>query len=74
MISIQGENIDLTKLEVEDLVDIHVLQKFLDNFAVGVNCAAIAVDRNGTPVTKPSRYTKFCDQFVNASSLQIKVN
>lgn len=69
MISIQGENIDLTKLEVEDLVDIHVLQKFLDNFAVGVNCAAIAVDRNGTPVTKPSRYTKFCDQFVNASSI-----
>lgn len=58
-------NIDMSVLEISDIVDIALLQKFQDNFATGMDCASVTVDRNGTPITKPSAYTKFCDGFVH---------
>ncbi|MCI1931770.1 MAG: PocR ligand-binding domain-containing protein [Clostridia bacterium] len=62
-------NIDMDVLEIGDIVDIQLLQNFQDNFAIGMNCASVTVDRNGNPVTRPSSYTKFCSEFVNKSMI-----
>ncbi|GFP77203.1 PocR ligand-binding domain-containing protein [Clostridium fungisolvens] len=52
--------LDLEALEISDVIDLKLLQTFQDNFAIGMNIASVTVDRNGTPVTKPSSYTNFC--------------
>ncbi len=62
-------SIDMNVLEISDIVDISLLQNFQDNFALGLNCASVTVDRNGTPITKPSSYTRFCSEFVNKSRI-----
>lgn len=69
MISIINEKLDLKKLEVVDVIDINVLQKFLDNFAIGMNCAAVSVDRDGREITKPSNYCPFCSDFIHSNSI-----
>ncbi|XOQ48703.1 MAG: Methyl-accepting chemotaxis protein 1 [Eubacteriales bacterium] len=61
--------LDMKLLEISDIIDISLLQKFQDNFAIGMNCASVTVDRNGTPVTNPSSYTRFCDGFVHQSQI-----
>ncbi|QEY33664.1 chemotaxis protein [Caproiciproducens galactitolivorans] len=61
--------LDMKVLEISDIIDISLLQKFQDNFAIGMNCASVTVDRNGTPVTNPSSYTRFCDGFVHQSQI-----
>lgn len=66
---LQDGSIDMQALEISDIIDISLLQKFQDDFAIGMNCASVTVDRQGTPVTKPSSYTKFCDGFVHKSKL-----
>lgn len=53
-------NFDLKSLKIQDLIDIEVLQKFQDNFAISMGIASVTVDINGDPVTKPSSYTDFC--------------
>ncbi|WP_411675916.1 PocR ligand-binding domain-containing protein [Caproicibacter sp.] len=63
------EKIDLKALEITDIVDLVLLQKFQDNFAKGMNCASVTVDRNGNPVTQPSSYTKFCTEFIHKSTI-----
>lgn len=68
MIKILDNNtIDLDQLEIADVIDINLLQRFQDNFAFGINCASVTVDKNGKPITKPSSYTKFCDNFVQST-------
>jgi len=62
-------SIDMNILEISDVVNISLLQKFQDNFALGMNCASITVDRNGNPITNPSSYTRFCNDFVNKSRI-----
>lgn len=62
-------NIDMDILEIGDVVDLSLLQRFQDNFAIGMNCASVTVDRDGRPVTKPSSYTQFCDRFVHHSKI-----
>ena len=65
----ENGQIDMRTLEIEDVVDISLLQKFQDNFAVGVNCASVTVNRDGEPITKPSSYTKFCTDFIHQSAI-----
>lgn len=69
MISIKDGSIDLDVLEVEDIIDVDVLQRFLDNFALGMNCAAVSVNRKGEEITKPSYYRPFCSNYVHKSSI-----
>ncbi|MBP3889483.1 MAG: PocR ligand-binding domain-containing protein [Cellulosilyticum sp.] len=70
MIKILPDNsIDMDVLEIADIVDLEVLQNFQDNFAIGMNLASVTVDKTGTPVTKPSSYTRFCNCFVHESSI-----
>ena len=69
MINVVDNKIDLKSLEVRDIIDVAVLQKFLDNFAIGMNCAAVSVDREGKEITNPSHYRPFCSDFIHKSSL-----
>ena len=68
MIKISENNeLDMSALEIKDIIDIGLLQKFQDDFAFAMNCASVTVDREGNPVTNPSSYTKFCDRFVHST-------
>ena len=69
MIEIVDGKMNLKTLEIEDIIDISVLQNFLDNFAIGMNCAAVSVDRAGKEVTKPSYYRPFCSDFIHSTTL-----
>ena len=60
--------LDLGVLEIKDVLDIDMLQKFQDNFAQGMNIASVTVDRNGNSVTKPSSYTNFC-QYTHSTQI-----
>lgn len=55
------KEIRLDDIRLEDVIDIEFLQKFQDDFATAVGLASVTVDIDGKPVTKPSRYTKFCN-------------
>jgi signal transduction histidine kinase len=61
------KNIDIDSLEISDLIDIDLLQKFQDNFAESMDIASIIVDREGNPVTKPSAYTEYCIKFIHST-------
>ncbi|HEX3029152.1 MAG TPA: PocR ligand-binding domain-containing protein [Clostridia bacterium] len=64
---LENGGLDLTLLEITDVIDLKVLQTFQDNFALGMNIASVTVDRNGSPVTEPSSYTKFCIDFTHST-------
>ncbi|MDD3224102.1 MAG: PocR ligand-binding domain-containing protein [Clostridium sp.] len=57
---LENGDVDIDLLDIEDVIDIDLLQKFQDNFATGMNIASVTVDKEGKAVTKPSSYTKFC--------------
>lgn len=68
MIKIMDNNqLDMDAIEIKDIIDIGLLQKFQDDFALAMNCASVTVDKNGTPVTNPSSYTRFCDGFIHST-------
>lgn len=68
MIKILDNNeLDMNALEIKDIIDIKLLQKFQDDFAFAMNCASVTVDKDGNPVTKPSSYTRFCENFVHST-------
>lgn len=68
MIKVLDNNeLDMDALEIKDIIDITLLQKFQDDFAFAMNCASVTVDRDGNPVTKPSSYTIFCENFVHST-------
>ena len=69
MVVLDGNTVDVTKLELEDIIDKSVLQLFLDNFALGFNCAAVSVGRNGEEFTNPSYYRPFCANFIHTSAV-----
>lgn len=64
---LQNNQLDMDVLEIQDIIDIKLLQRFQDDFAFAMNCASVTVDRNGNPVTNPSSYTRFCDKFIHST-------
>jgi ligand-binding sensor protein len=64
-----SRNSELTSIKVGDVIDIDILQKFLDNFADSMNIASVAVDIDGNPITKPSSYTNFCMNFTHSTKV-----
>jgi len=69
MVEVINGMINLDKLEVADIIEINLLQDFLDNFALGMNCAAVSVDREGREITSPSYYRDFCSTFIHRTSI-----
>lgn len=59
---------DLNSIQIKDVIDIELLQRFQDNFAESMNIASITVDINGIPVTKNSSYTAFCEKFTQSTT------
>ncbi len=64
---LENNELDMGALEIKDIIDIKLLQKFQDDFAFAMNCASVTVDKEGNPVTNPSSYTRFCDKFVHST-------
>jgi Predicted sensor domain len=58
---------EISKLKLKDLMDIETLQKFQDNFATSMDIASVTVDIDGNPVTKPSSYTTFCNNYIHST-------
>lgn len=67
MIQFVNNEIDLDKIEVRDIINVDMLKKFLDNFALGMNCAAVSVDREGKEITDPSHYRAYCQNYIHKS-------
>ncbi|MCH5138690.1 PocR ligand-binding domain-containing protein [Clostridiaceae bacterium UIB06] len=61
-------DIELNSIQIKDVIDIDLLQRFQDNFAESMNIASITVDINGVPVTKNSSYTDFCQRFTQSTT------
>jgi len=60
-------DLDLSTLKLADVIDLDFLQRFQDDFAKGVGLASVTVDINGTPVTNPSSYTRFCQDYTHST-------
>lgn len=60
---------DLSKVKLVDIIEVEFLQKFQDDFAEGMGLASVTVDLDGNPVTKPSKYTKFCMDFTHSTDI-----
>lgn len=58
----------LNSIQIKDVIDIDLLQRFQDNFAESMNIASITVDINGVPVTKNSSYTNFCEKCIQSTT------
>lgn len=69
MNTILRTNDNLANLKLKDVLDIGILQKFQDNFAISMDIASVTVDINGDPVTKPSSYTSFCNDFTHSTTI-----
>ncbi|APC40165.1 sensor histidine kinase [Clostridium estertheticum] len=61
--------INKARLKITDILDVELLQKLQDNFSKNMDIASVIVDINGNPVTKPSRFTNFCTNFIQNSVL-----
>ncbi|HYE82421.1 MAG TPA: PocR ligand-binding domain-containing protein [Clostridia bacterium] len=47
-------------MNLRDLIDVEILQDIQDRFAEATGLAAVTVDFRGKPVTRYSKFTKFC--------------
>lgn len=57
---LDNNELDMNKLEIKDIMDINMLQRFQDDFALAMNCASATLDNDGNLITKASGYTRFC--------------
>ncbi|ODA42288.1 PocR ligand-binding domain-containing protein [Desulfosporosinus sp. BG] len=62
-----GDNLDISTVKLKDVIDIDFLQRFQDDFAKGVGLASVTVDPDGTPITNPSSYTRFCMDYTHST-------
>ncbi len=53
---------DKNNIHIEDVIDVKELQNLQDNWAKATNLAFVSVDCNGTPITKYSNFTPFCEK------------
>jgi len=65
--NIVEKDLDLGNLKLVDIIDIDFLQSFQDDFAKSVGLASVTVDADGTPVTNPSSYTRFCMDYTHST-------
>ena len=56
-----------TGVTFEELFDLKEIQRIQDEFASATSVASIITHLDGTPITHPSRFTRFCQDFVRAT-------
>jgi ligand-binding sensor protein len=64
----KSNDLGIQNIEIKDVIDIEILQKFQDNFAISMDVASVTVDIHGNPVTKPSSFTRFCQDFTHSTT------
>lgn len=64
---IMTSDLDLQHIRLQDVIDIDFLQEFQDDFAIGMGLASVTVDPEGNPITDPSSYTRFCDDYTHST-------
>jgi ligand-binding sensor protein len=65
--TVNKNSASISNIQLKDVLDIDLLQKFQDNFAESMDLASVTVDINGEPVTKPSSYTSFCMNYTHST-------
>ncbi|MGN0689611.1 MAG: PocR ligand-binding domain-containing protein [Oscillospiraceae bacterium] len=68
MIKICDNLIDISSLEISDIVDMQKLISFQEVFAEKTGCALTVVDREGKSITPTSRFCKYCEYYVRNSA------
>lgn len=63
----ENNELDLEALELGDIIDINLIQRIQDNFAISMNFASVTVDANGDPITKPSNYYRHCSKLIQGT-------
>lgn len=58
---------EMTLVKLTDVIKLDFLQRFQDNFAESVGMASVTIDVDGTPITSPSRYTRFCMNYIQTT-------
>ncbi|EKD81338.1 MAG: multi-sensor signal transduction histidine kinase, partial [uncultured bacterium] len=64
-ISNQPAEINIESLQFTDLFDIDEIQKLQDSFADAFGIASIITRPDGTPITRPSRFSKLCSEIIH---------
>ncbi|WP_234123757.1 PocR ligand-binding domain-containing protein [Clostridium hydrogenum] len=65
------KSFSIGNVKLQDVIDLNFLQKFQDDFGESLEIASITVDMDGKPVTKPTRYTRFCSALTQGSQAGI---
>lgn len=72
MIKICDNLIDISALEIPDLVDMQKLVAFQETYAEKTGCALTVVDRNGNCITPTSKFCKYCEYYIRGSGEGVK--
>ena len=62
----------MDKIRLIDLIDVEALQRIQDGFSKYTGMASIVVDTEGTPITRESGFTRFCNGFTRKTELGCK--
>ena len=61
-----------SNIQLNKLIDVNILQNIQDIFAKATHVAAVAVDYEGKPITKPSNFSDFCNEIRKDKNLREK--
>jgi len=57
----------INDIQVEDLFTIDDIQRIQDSYSDATGVASLIIHPDGTPITKPSNFTRFCDRIIHHS-------
>lgn len=58
-----------TQISILDLFELAELQEIQDSFSSATGVASLITKPDGVPITKPSNFTRFCNDFVRSNSI-----
>lgn len=65
--TLTGPSSDLRDVRFEDLFDMEDIQRLQDEFAAATGVASIITKPDGTPLTSPSNFCRFCSDIVRGT-------
>ena len=60
---------DIGDISFEDLFSLPDIQRLQDDFAFATNVASIITHPDGTPITSPSNFSRFCEDIIRKTEL-----
>ncbi|EKD81503.1 MAG: multi-sensor hybrid histidine kinase, partial [uncultured bacterium] len=64
----QTAEADVVNIDFVDLFDLDEIQKLQDSFADAFGIASIITRPDGTPITRPSRFSQICTEVIHSTS------